>query len=71
MPVIKQFETDSISALVAIMDCSSSRILSWRISNTLVIDFCSEALNEAIRKFVPPEIVNTDSRKMVTSTRLA
>jgi len=32
----------------------------WRISNTLEADFCVAALNEAIAKFGPPEIMNTD-----------
>lgn len=55
--------------LVAIMDWHTRKVLSWRISNTLEADFCVEALNEAIHKFGPPEIMNTDSHMMVTSSR--
>ena len=55
--------------LVAIMDWHTRKVLSWRISNTLEADFCVEALNEAIYKFGPPEIMNTDSHMMVTSSR--
>ena len=43
------------------MDWHTRKVLSWRISNTLEADFCVEGLNEAIHKFGPPEIMNTDS----------
>ena len=46
--------------LVAIMDWFTRKVLAWRISNTLEAEFCLEALNEAIHKFGPPEIMNTD-----------
>ncbi len=53
--------------LVAIMDWHTRKVLSWRISNTLESDFCVEALNEAIYKFGPPEIMNTDQGSQFTS----
>ncbi|WP_232222614.1 DDE-type integrase/transposase/recombinase [Paracoccus sphaerophysae] len=53
--------------LVAIMDWSTRKVLAWRISNTLETDFCIEALNEAIHKFGPPEIMNTDQGSQFTS----
>jgi putative transposase len=46
--------------LVAIMDLYSRKVLSWRVSNTLDIDFCVEALEEALRIHGRPEIFNTD-----------
>lgn len=46
--------------LVAIMDWSTRKVLSWRLSNTMEADFCVEALNEAIHRFGAPEIMNTD-----------
>lgn len=46
--------------LVAIMDWATRKVLSWRLSNTMHADFCVEALKDAIGKFGPPEIVNTD-----------
>ncbi len=46
------------------------KVLAWRISNTLEADFCVEALNEAIHKFGPPEIMNTDQGSQFTSFRL-
>ena len=53
--------------LVAIMDWSTRKVLAWRISNTLEAEFCLEALNKAIHKFGPPEIMNTDQVSQFTS----
>ena len=53
--------------LVAIMDWFTRKVLAWRISNTLEAEFCLEALNEAIHKFGPPEIMNTDQASQFTS----
>jgi len=53
--------------LVAIMDWFTRKVLSWRISNTLEADFCVEALNEAIHRFGPPQIMNTDQGSQFTS----
>ena len=49
----------------------SRKVLAWRISNTLEADFCVEALNEAIHRFGAPGIMNTDSQKMIVSSRAA
>ena len=43
------------------------KVLARRISNTLEADFCLEALNEAIHKFGPPEIMNTDQGSQFAS----
>ena len=56
--------------LVAIMDWFTRKVLAWRISNTLEAEFCVEALNEAIHKFGPPEIMNTDQGSPVHILRL-
>lgn len=53
--------------LVAIMDWHTRKVLAWRISNTLEADFCVEALTEAIARFGPPEIMNTDQGSQFTS----
>ena len=42
-----------------ILDWFTRKVLAWRISNTLEVEFCVEALNEAIHKFGVPEIMNT------------
>jgi putative transposase len=53
--------------LTAIMDWYSRCVLSWRLSTTLDSRFCIEALNEALEKFGPPEIFNTDQGSQYTS----
>lgn len=53
--------------LVAIMDWSTRKVLSWRLSNTMEADFCVEALNEAIHRFGAPEIMNTDQGSQFSS----
>jgi putative transposase len=53
--------------LVAIMDWYSRKILSWRISNTLDVDFCIEALQEALSNFGYPCIFNSDQGSQFTS----
>ncbi|KIT15662.1 Integrase core domain protein [Jannaschia aquimarina] len=45
---------------VAIMDWATRKFSSLRLSNTMHADFCVDALNEAITKYGPPEIVNMD-----------
>ncbi|MGI6655410.1 MAG: transposase [Desulfobulbus sp.] len=46
--------------LVAIMDCASRKVLSWRLSNTLDSRFCVEALKEVLYRYGAPEICNSD-----------
>lgn len=53
--------------LVVIMDWYSRAVLSWRISNTLEVAFCCEALDEALLKYGSPEIFNTDQGSQFTS----
>lgn len=56
--------------LVAIMDWYSRRILSWELSNTLDVDFCINALNNAVIKTGKvPEILNTDQGSQFTSEK--
>ena len=45
---------------VAIIDWATRRVLSWRLSNTLMAGFCVEALSEAVARFGKPGICNTD-----------
>jgi putative transposase len=53
--------------LVAVMDWYSRKVLAWRLSNTMTADFCVEALEEALARFGPPEIFNTDQGSQFTS----
>jgi putative transposase len=53
--------------LVAMMDWFSRKGLSWRISNTLDVAFCVEALQEAFARYGVPEIFNSDQGSQFTS----
>ena len=53
--------------LIAVIDWYSRRILSYRISTTLDVSFCLEALQEALAKYPAPEIFNTDQGSQFTS----
>ena len=53
--------------LVAVMDCFSRCVLSWRLSNTMDSAFCVEALDEALAGVPRPEIFNTDQGGQFTS----
>jgi putative transposase len=52
--------------LVAIMDWATRKVLSWRLSNTMHASFCIEALQEALARYGPPEIMNTDQGSQFT-----
>lgn len=54
--------------LVAVMDWHSRKVLSWRLSNTMEAGFCTEALKEALARYGPPEIFNSDQGSQFTST---
>ena len=54
--------------LVAIIDWASRVVLAWRLSNTMDVAFCLEALEEARARFGKPEIFNSDQGSQFTST---
>ena len=49
------------------LDWATRTVLSWRLSNTLDSDFCTEALEEALAKYKRPKIFNTDQGSQFTS----
>jgi len=53
--------------LMALIDVHSRYILSWRLSNSLSLSFCLEALGEALERHGPPDILNTDQGSQFTS----
>jgi len=55
--------------LVVVMDWASRKVLSWRLSNTMDVEFCKEALQEALTVYGRPEIFNTDQGSQFTSLR--
>jgi len=52
--------------LVAVIDWFSRYVLSWKLSNTMDMTFCVEALEEALESG-QPEIFNTDQGAQFTS----
>lgn len=55
--------------LIAVMDWASRRVLAWKLSNSMDIDFCLEALQDAMAHHGKPEIFNTDQGGQFTSPR--
>lgn len=53
--------------LCAVIDWYSRFILSWRLSNTLLADFCVNALQEALTKWGKSQIFNTGQGSQFTS----
>jgi putative transposase len=52
--------------LVAVLDWFSRSVLSWRLSNTLEVGFCLEALEAALER-AQPEVFNRDQGAQFTS----
>ena len=53
--------------LCAVLDWASRKVLAHRVSISMDADFCVEALEEALRRYGQPEIVNTDQGSQFTS----
>jgi putative transposase len=53
--------------LAAVLDWFSRRVLSWRLSITLEVEFCLDALEEALARHGRPDIFNTDQGSQFTS----
>jgi hypothetical protein len=51
------------------MEWASRKVLAWKLSNTMDMEFCIEALEDAIRKYGKPDIFNTDQGSQFTSPR--
>ncbi len=52
--------------LAAVVDWFSRRVLAWRLSITMDVPFCLEALEEALSKNEKPEVFNTDQGSQFT-----
>jgi transposase InsO family protein len=57
-------ENDFLSGALskAVVDWFTRRVVSWRLSITTEVDFCIDAVEEALAKYGRPEIFNTDSK---------
>ena len=53
--------------LAAVIDWYSRKVLSWRVSITMDVQFCLDAVIDAIDTYGTPEIMNTDQGSQFTS----
>jgi putative transposase len=53
--------------LAAVVDWFTRRVLAWRLSITMEVEFCLDAVAEALAKYGKPEIFNTDQGSQFTS----
>ena len=53
--------------LAVVLDWYTRRVLSWKVSITMDVHFCIEAVEEAIEHYGTPEIMNTDQGSQFTS----
>lgn len=62
--------TEGFAYLIAVIDWFSRYVLSWKLSNSLDIDFCLECLQEALGQTKnKPEIFNSDQGSHFTSQK--
>ncbi|HIB84685.1 MAG TPA: IS3 family transposase, partial [Chromatiaceae bacterium] len=53
--------------LAAVVDWATRKVLSWRLSITMDVQFCLDVVQEAIDTYGKPEIFNTDQGSQFTS----
>jgi putative transposase len=53
--------------LAAVIDWFTRRVLAWRVSISMEVDFCLEAVEEAMALHGKPDIFNTDQGSQFTS----
>src|SRR3954467_1650717 len=53
--------------LAAVVDWFSRKVLSWRVSINLAVDFCLEAVEAALAQYGKPEIFNPGQGSQFTS----
>ena len=53
--------------LCAVVDWYSRKVLAWRLSNTMDVQFCVDAVQQAIARWGTPAIFNTDQGSQFTS----
>ena len=53
--------------LAAIIDWSTKKILSWKLSNTMDVSLTTSVLNESLALYPKPEIFNTDQGSQYTA----
>jgi putative transposase len=56
--------------LWAALDWASRRVVAWRLSNALTMDFCLHAVQDEITRYGRPESFNTDRGCQFSSQEL-
>ena len=59
--------TNGFIYLTVILDWYSRKVLSWRLSNSMDVSFCIDALEEALHYYGKPDIFNSDQGSQYTS----
>jgi putative transposase len=71
LPITRQAEALGMARgfvyLTAVVDWFSRKVLAWRVSITMDVYFCLEALGEALARYGAPDIMNTDQGSQFTS----
>ncbi len=57
--------------LCCVMDWASRKVLSWRLSNSMTVDLCLLALDDALLEHPHPSVFNTDQGSQYTSSVFA
>ena len=52
--------------LAAVLDWFARRVLAWRVSISMEVEFCLEAVEEALARYGRPDIFNTDQGSQFT-----
>ena len=53
--------------LVAMVDWATRRVFAWRVSITMDVPFCLDAVEDALNQYAAPNIMNTDRGSQFTS----
>ena len=53
--------------LCAVIDLHSRYVVSWGISNTMSVEWCTQIVQQAIAEHGKPEIINSDQGSQFTS----
>jgi putative transposase len=57
--------------LTAVLDLYSRFVLMWSLSNTMEADWCRQLIEDAIREYGKPNILNTDQGSQYTSNEFS
>ena len=63
----RAFQWRGFVHLAAVLDWFSRRALSWRVSITMEVAFCLDAVEEALARHGRPDIFNTDQGSQFAS----